>query len=95
VFVYAAHHEERGWSTVTGSFRFSGEQHSFDPVVLERVRRSITLLSPRQPSGLDREAAMALIEELQRMQSKDRRVTELIDQISTLIDAAREENGAQ
>jgi hypothetical protein len=46
LFVYGAR--------MTGGFRFSGEQHPFDPIALERVRRSITLLFPKQPSGLDR-----------------------------------------
>jgi hypothetical protein len=63
---------------------------SFDRYDLERLRRSIVLLAPKQPSGLDREAAMALLEELQRLQTKDRRVTGLLDQVTTLLEAARE-----
>lgn len=35
-------------------FSFAGAAHSFDPVDLERLRRSIALLAPNQPSGLDR-----------------------------------------
>ncbi|MDQ3643032.1 MAG: hypothetical protein M3450_16590 [Actinomycetota bacterium] len=58
---------------------------------LERIRRSIVLLAPRQPAGLDREAAVAVLDELQRLQSKDRRVQELLDQVSALLQAAREE----
>lgn len=80
---------------MTAGFRFSGEEHPFDSVALERVRRSITLLFPKQPSGLDREAAIALIEELQRMQSKDRRVTELIEQVGNLLEAARASEQAE
>lgn len=49
-----------------GSFDFTGTPRSFHAVDLERIRRSIALLAPLQPSGLDREAAMALLEELQR-----------------------------
>jgi hypothetical protein len=56
---------------------------------LERIRRSIVLLAPRQPAGLDREAAVAVLDELQRLQSKDRRVQELLDQVSALLQAAR------
>ncbi|HEV2758791.1 MAG TPA: hypothetical protein VGV86_04415 [Acidimicrobiales bacterium] len=58
---------------------------------LERIRRSIVLLAPRQPAGLDREAAVAVLDELQRLQSKDRRVQELLDQVSALLQAARAE----
>jgi DNA-directed RNA polymerase subunit F len=53
---------------------------SFERHDLERLRRSIVLLAPRHPGGLDREAAMAVVEELQRMQDKDRRVYKLVDQ---------------
>ena len=56
---------------------------------LERIRRSIVLLAPRQPAGLDREAAVAVLDELQRLQSKDRRVQELLDQVSALLQTAR------
>ena len=58
---------------------------------LERIRRSIVLLAPRQPAGLDREAAVAVLDELQRLQTKDRRVQELLDQVSALLQAARAE----
>lgn len=58
---------------------------SFERHDLERLRRSIALLAPRHPGGLDREAAMAIIEELQRMQDKDRRVAELLDEVRRLL----------
>lgn len=72
-------------------FHFAGARHSFDPIDLERLRRSIALLAPKQPSGLDREAAMALLQELQRLKSKDRRVVSLLDEVAALLQAAREE----
>ena len=75
------------------SFGFSGTPHSFNPEDLERIRRSIALLAPKQPSGLDREAAMALLEELQRLQTNDRRVIRLLDEVAALVDAARERDG--
>jgi hypothetical protein len=65
---------------------------SFHPDDLERIRRSIVLLSPRQPSGLDREAAVAVLEELQRLQGRDRRVRELLAQVTDLLHAARAED---
>ena len=52
--------------------------YSLNPEDLERIRRSIVCLAPRQPAGLDREAAVALLGELQRLQGKDRRVQRLL-----------------
>ena len=66
----------------------------FKPEDVERIRRSVVLLAPGHPGGLDREAAIAVLEELQRLQSRDRRVTELLDRVCLLIDAARTEAGA-
>jgi len=63
---------------------------SFERHDLERLRRSIALLAPRHPGGLDREAAMAVVEELQRMQDRDRRVGELLDQSIALLRADRD-----
>ncbi len=60
---------------------------SFKPEDLERIRRSVVLLGPRHPGGLDRSAAIAVLEELQRLQSRDRRVRELLDQVSAMLDA--------
>ncbi len=62
---------------------------SFKPEDLERIRRSLVLLAPRHPGGLDREAAIALLEELQRLQSRDRRVRELLDQVAAMLDDDR------
>lgn len=63
--------------------------YSLNPEDLERIRRSIVCLAPRQPAGLDREAAVALLGELQRLQGKDRRVQHLLDQVASLLAAAR------
>lgn len=63
---------------------------SFERHDLERLRRSIALLAPRHPGGLDREAAMAVVEELQRVRDRDRRVGELLDQVLALL---RADNG--
>jgi len=38
---------------------------------------------------------MALLEELQRLQSKDRRISELFQQVTALVDAAREADEAE
>jgi hypothetical protein len=63
---------------------------SFGAEDLERLRRSIALLAPQQPSGLDREGAMALLEELQRLEEKDGRVRRLLEQLTALVDALRD-----
>jgi hypothetical protein len=39
---------------------------------VERLRRSVAMLAPRHPAALDRETALALLEELQRLQSQAR-----------------------
>ena len=58
------------------------------PEALEQVRRSIAMLRPGESSGLDREAALELIEELQRIESADRRLGELVDALRGLLAAA-------
>jgi hypothetical protein len=58
---------------------------SFKSEDLERLRRSVVLLAPRHPGGLDREAAIAVLEELQRLQTRDQRVTEMLDQVRAMI----------
>ena len=63
--------------------------YSLTPEELERIRRSIVLLAPRQPAGLDREAAVSLLGELQRLQGKDRRIQQLLSQVVGLLEAAR------
>jgi hypothetical protein len=67
---------------------------SFTPEDLERTRRSVVMLAPRHPGGLDREAAIEVLEELQRLQSRDRRVQELLDQVATLLIAPRSDSGS-
>lgn len=79
-----------GDSPASGGFGFGGRFHSFAPEDVEQVRRSIALLQPKAPSGLDRDAAIALIEELQRLQTKDRRVIRLLAAFAALLDAARD-----
>lgn len=66
---------------------------SFKPEDLERMRRSVVLLAPKHPGGLDREAAIAVLEELQRHQGRDRRVRELLDQVAALLDEDGHQRG--
>jgi len=55
---------------------------------LEQYRRSVAMLSPRYPAAIDREAALALLEELQRLQHADRRLRELVEALRGLLGAA-------
>ena len=59
-----------------------------DPHVLENLRRSIVMLTPGQPAGLDRERAVQLLDELQRLQRSDRRYRQLVDQFRAVLAGA-------
>lgn len=58
------------------------------PETIEQFRRSVTMLAPRHPAALDREAALELLEEMLRLQAADRRLTELVDALRGLLAAA-------
>jgi phytoene/squalene synthetase len=58
------------------------------PETLEQFRRSLAMLGQGQPSGLDREAAMQLIEELQRHEGADRRLGEMVEALRDLLERA-------
>ncbi len=45
-----------------------------EPHVIEHLRRSITMLSPGQAATIDRDRALLVIEELQRLQREQRAV---------------------
>ena len=55
---------------------------------LENLRRSIAMLGPGHPSGLDRERAIRLLEQLQRLQRTDRHYRQLVGQIWALLATA-------
>jgi hypothetical protein len=55
---------------------------------LENLRRSSSMLRPRHPAALDRERAIRLLDQLQRLQRSDRRYRQLIDQLRGLLDGA-------
>jgi hypothetical protein len=60
----------------------------FEPHNLERLRRSIAMLTPGRPDGLDRDRAIQIIDELQRLQRQDRRYRDLLVQLRALLDQA-------
>jgi hypothetical protein len=55
---------------------------------LERLRRSVVMLTPQHPAALNREAALQLLEELQRMRRADERLDRLIMELRALLTAA-------
>ncbi|MDP9074739.1 MAG: hypothetical protein M3N98_11300 [Actinomycetota bacterium] len=56
-----------------------------DPHRLENLRRSIVMLPPGRRDGLDRDEALRLIEELQRLQRSDGRYKRLVGQLRVLL----------
>jgi hypothetical protein len=58
-----------------------------DPHRLENLRRSIVMLPPGRPDGLDRNGALRIIEELQRLQRRDERYQRLVEQLRDLLAA--------
>jgi hypothetical protein len=63
-----------------------GVDDLFEPHNLERLRRSIAMLAPGRPDGLDRDRALQIIGELQRLQRQDRRYQDLVTQLWALLD---------
>ncbi len=56
-----------------------------EPHNLERLRRSIAMLPPGRADGLDRDRALSIIAELQRLQRRDRRYASLVAQLRALL----------
>jgi hypothetical protein len=57
------------------------------PEEWEIVRRSIAMLTPAQPASLDdREAALELLDDLQRLQRTNKRLIGLFEQLRALVD---------
>ena len=54
------------------------------PWDVERVRRSVVMTAPGHPAALDRSTALQVIEELQELQERHRRIGELVAQIEAL-----------
>jgi hypothetical protein len=59
-----------------------------EPHNLDRLRRSIAMLAPGQPDGLDRDRALQIIRELQGLQWADRRYRELVARLRAILDRA-------
>jgi hypothetical protein len=53
---------------------------------VESLRRSIAMLAPDQPvTGLQREEALRILAELQRLEQRDRKVTQLVAQLQAVL----------
>lgn len=59
-----------------------------DPTHIAQLRRSVAMLSPRCPSALDREAALEILTEMERLQCRDRRLEELMVALRRLVDTS-------
>ena len=64
------------------------------PIEIDRLRRSVAMLAPHHPSGLNREAALRVLTELERLQRRDRRVAELFAQVQALLDDEEDDRQA-
>jgi hypothetical protein len=54
---------------------------------LENLRRSIAMIKPGQPAtALGREQALKFLAELQRLEQRDRRVSELVAQLRAVLE---------
>ncbi len=58
------------------------------PAEWEIIRRSTVMLSPGQNAALDRETALALLDELGRLSAKDRQVRDLLARLQAVLEAA-------
>jgi hypothetical protein len=67
------------------SLQSVGVADLLEPHNLENLRRSLAMLEPGRRDGLDRDKALAVIAELQRLQRRDRRYQELVDQLRSLL----------
>jgi hypothetical protein len=65
--------------------RSDDRTYDLEPHELENLRRSIVILRPGQAATLDRDRAVRLLEELQRLQVSDRRYRRLVDQLRALL----------
>ena len=53
---------------------------------VENLRRSIAMLPPDQPvTGLQREEALRILDELQRLEQRDRKVIELVARLQAVL----------
>jgi hypothetical protein len=77
-----------GSASNTCSLHFAGVDLDDDlqPHNLEQLRRSIAMLRPGQKTNLDRDRAIRILEELQRLQRSDRRYHETVDQLRAILD---------
>lgn len=53
---------------------------------IEQLRRSVAMLAPRHPAALDRELALDILAELQRLQRRERLFSEAIQLARKVLD---------
>ena len=60
----------------------------------EQLRRSVAMLAPRHPAAVDRELALDILSELQRLQRRERRLSEAIRRARKVLDESGEDDRA-
>ncbi len=61
-------------------------QQAFCPDGVPALRRSVAMLRPHEPAGLDRETALELLAEIERLQRSERYLLRLHHQLHTLVE---------
>ncbi|HSH58896.1 MAG TPA: hypothetical protein VK988_04480 [Acidimicrobiales bacterium] len=51
-----------------------------------QLRRSVAMLHPGDPAGLDRETALAVLAELERLERSERHLLRLQEQLHAIVD---------
>jgi hypothetical protein len=59
-----------------------------DPHAIENLRRSIVMLRPGQTASIDRDRAVRLLEELQRLRAEQRLIAAQLTEIIARLDAS-------
>jgi hypothetical protein len=59
-----------------------------DPHAIENLRRSIVMLNPGQTASIDRDRAVRLLEELQRLRAEQRLIAAQLTEIVARLDAS-------
>ena len=60
----------------------------------EQLRRSVAMLAPHHPAAVGRELALDILAELQRLQRRERRLSETIQAARKVLDESNDDNRA-
>ena len=74
--------------------RVSGVGNPSSVEETEQLRRSVAMLAPRHPAAVDRELALDILSELQRLQRRERHLSEAIRRARKVLDESGEDDRA-